>query len=127
VAKKAVKKAVNGRPPYVPDEKTKGLVFGMAIGGIPHDVIAAQVKITVGTLRKYYLNELDKGGTIARANIATRIYELAMAGNVTLLCFYAKTQMGWREKAPEDLPAQQITVYQGNDLSPEEWAQKYKP
>ena len=58
---------------------------------------------------------------------AARIYQLAMAGNVTLLCFYAKTQMGWREKAPEDLPAQQITVYQGNDLSPEEWAQKYKP
>lgn len=49
------------------------------------------------TLRKHYRSELDEGKDEVDALVSESIVSRALGGDTTLLIFYAKTRMGWRE------------------------------
>lgn len=51
--------------------------------GATEEAIAAAVGLSVPTLRKYYLRELDAGPALALAQLDQVMYRKAMAGNVS--------------------------------------------
>lgn len=69
--------------------------------GVSIKDICSLVGITERSARKLYQVELEKGRSLANAAIVGKLYELAMQGNVTALIFWAKTQLGWKEKQAE--------------------------
>ena len=69
----------------------------MKVANLTEDMMAACLGISEPTLRKYFRAELNEGKAKIDAQIANTIVAQALAGNTALLCFYAKTRMGWKE------------------------------
>jgi hypothetical protein len=75
--------------------------------------------IDAKTLRRHFGAELTRGRSIAHMRIKKRLYELAMAGDRTMLIFFAKTRFGWSEtmkveqSGPDGAPltAAQVQIY----------------
>lgn len=88
-----------GRPPFVPTEDETKLVGSMAAVGITHEQIALVIRdgIDADTLKKHFKDVLRTSKVKAHAKIGAEIYTRAIQGDTTLLIFYAKTQMGWKE------------------------------
>lgn len=90
---------------HKPTDQNRRTVESMAAYGITHDEIAAVIGVSDETLRKYYREELHLAATKANAKVAERIWHIAMGkvegqsvrDSVTMLCFWAKCRMGWRE------------------------------
>lgn len=72
-------------------------------------------------MSKTKLNELRKnndaveqavlnGRAKAATNITKKAYDLAMAGNVTMLIFWLKTQQGWKEPKEAEETKQPINI-----------------
>ena len=76
--------------------------------GITQEQVAMVIGITKPTLEKHFRDELDTAMIKAHSKIGKKIFALAMAGDKTLLIFYAKTQMGWKE----------TTILEGNEKAP---------
>ena len=53
------------------------------------------------TLRRHFAHELAIGKTKLDGICVSGIAKAMQSGQAWALCFYAKTRMGWREKAPE--------------------------
>ena len=70
--------------------------------GTPPDEIADLVGLNAQTLLNVYAQEIRIGRSRAKSAIRKKIYDLCLAGNVPLLIFYAKAQMGWNDKGQED-------------------------
>jgi DNA-binding XRE family transcriptional regulator len=87
-----------GRPAHKPTEQNIKTVRAMVAYGITHNEIAAVLGIDKKTLYKYYREEIDKSKPLAVAKIAEKLYAEALAGNMTAMIFYLKTQAGWRER-----------------------------
>ncbi len=88
-----------------PNQDQRDCVQSLASMGMPQDAIAAALKMSPPTLRKYFRKELDEGKAVANGKIAARLYDIALNGNkegeranVQALMFWAKVQMGWNEK-----------------------------
>ena len=79
------------------DENTAKLVRLLASLGITQASIAEQVKISLAVIKKVYRKELTEGKNYVHDLIHKTIVQLALKGDRTLLIFYAKTQMGWKE------------------------------
>ncbi len=62
------------------------------------------------TLRKYYQRELDRGKAVASSRVGKSLFEQAVSGNTAAAIFWAKVQMGWREKAPEEDKPEGTTI-----------------
>ena len=72
----------------------------MTAYGILQDDIAAALKMSDDTLRKFYADEIRIGATMANAKVAKNLFVHATGtgpGAVTAAIFWAKTRMGWRE------------------------------
>ena len=67
--------------------------------GTPHAVIARAISVSEPTLHRHFQHELKNGKTEVHAAIGKNITALALAGDRTMMIFYAKTRMGWRERA----------------------------
>lgn len=87
-----------GRPRlrYDPDVAEK--VRDMSRYGTPQEEIAGLVGISLVPLRRLYKKELELGRCLAKLSVRKKLYERCMAGDTACLIFYAKTQLGWREK-----------------------------
>ena len=85
--------------PHVPTEKNRATVGMMVLAGVDRDTIAAALKITKPTLRKYYKRELDEAKAHVDAEMASSLIKLARGGNVAAVIFYLKTRCGWSEKS----------------------------
>lgn len=92
----AAKKAL-GRPPYVPDDKTRAQVKTLAGMGISAMDIGKVVGISHPTVQKYYMNELEVGHIEAAAMVAQSLYKQATKGHVTACIFFLKCRAGWKE------------------------------
>jgi hypothetical protein len=64
------------------------------------DMIAASFDppISTDTLQRHYRAELDAGKREAIAAVGGRLLAKAMAGNLTAMIFYLRTQGGWAAK-----------------------------
>lgn len=65
--------------------------------GLPQEMIACLVGITAKTLRAKYKAELKMGKAKATVNVLQSHYKQCLAGNMTAIIWYEKTQLGWRE------------------------------
>lgn len=91
-----------GRPQIQRSEALAEIVLAESQAGTPQEEIATLVGMSLGTLRKIYAHELNLGRCQAKSAVRRKIYDLCMAGNVPILIFYAKTQLGWSEKSGKD-------------------------
>lgn len=93
--RKKTTKAV-GRPPYKPKPADRSLVKGMAMGGYPHRAIAAEVGISVNTLRKHLHAELTAGGAQANARVVNAAFRMASSGSDWKATqWWLACHMGW--------------------------------
>lgn len=66
----------------------------MVISDIGQDMIALCLRISVGTLRKYYRRELDTSYAIIVAEMGGKVVTRARAGDDKMLKFFLETH-GW--------------------------------
>lgn len=67
--------------------------------GTPHEVIARAIGVSEATLYRHFEHELKNGKAEIHATIGKNITAMALSGDKTMMIFYAKAQMGWRERA----------------------------
>jgi hypothetical protein len=67
--------------------------------GTPHEAIARALDISQPTLYRHFARELKDGKLEIHAAIAKGITAMALSGDKTMMIFYAKSQMGWRDRA----------------------------
>ncbi len=84
---------------FKPTDKERKDVAKMIAVGIPQESVAMVIRggIHKDTLRKHFRYELDTAMIKAHGKIGGKLFAMAMAGNISSLIFYAKTQMGWKE------------------------------
>ncbi len=74
-----------GRPEHIPTQQNRNRVSMLVALGWSNQRIAAAMLVTLPTLRKHYFSEL-KYRAVARdrldANLATKLWDLFLAGNV---------------------------------------------
>jgi len=87
-----------GRKPHEPTAATRKLVEKNSGTGLPHEQIAILIGIDDKTLRKHYARELALGKAKAHAKIGGKCFSRAMKGSDTMLIWWTKTQMRWREE-----------------------------
>ena len=86
------------RPAKKYSEDIARQVEEMRTRGLSIADIGQLVGLSEKTLTRLYRRELDKGIAIANYQVGNKIFEMATAGNVACLIFWAKTRMGWSEK-----------------------------
>jgi hypothetical protein len=91
-----------GRPPHIPDEKTRKTVEAMSSYGVPQEDIALVLDIDRKTLSKHYRRELDTAATKANAMVAGRLYQKCMKDDTSSIIFWLKTRAKWRDNSKDD-------------------------
>ena len=91
-----------GRPSIQRDPKLAEQIQAMRQYGTSLEDVSRAIGISVPTLKKLYPGELEKGVALANVAVGKKLFERCMAGDVVALIFWAKTQMGWREKDKKD-------------------------
>lgn len=88
-----------GNPPHVPTPEMRERVRTYA-KVMSQQMIAASFEppISTDTLQRHYRAELDAGKRDAVAAVGGRLLAKAMAGNLTAMIFYLRTQGGWTAK-----------------------------
>lgn len=74
-------------------------MIDLASKGTPQEDIARLLGMDAKTLRKVYCGELRQGMGMSNQAVAGKLFERCMAGDTACLIFWAKTRMGWSEKA----------------------------
>lgn len=90
------------RPKKIFDPLVARQVEDMRQKGLPISEVALLCEMSEKVLRRLYRKQLERGKAVANYQIAGKLFELAMAGNVTCLIFWAKTQMGWSTEKPQE-------------------------
>ena len=88
----------SGQPAFDPTEHQRQAVSALISIGYTTDVIAEVLHIPSRTLERHFAYELKHGRVLIQARIGGGIVASALAGDKTMMIFYAKTQMGWRER-----------------------------
>jgi len=65
--------------------------------GLTDEEISLAVGISESSLKRHYRKALRTGRAKAHLSVASKIYEMAMAGNVPMIQLFAKHQMGWKD------------------------------
>jgi hypothetical protein len=86
-----------GRPLHEPTDATKKQVEKWSGEGVSQDHIAIMLGISAPTLVKHYRFELDCGRAKAHCKMAGKAFSQAMSGDTTLIIWWTKTQMRWKE------------------------------
>ena len=104
----------SGRPAFVPSEKDRELAEKLAMWGVAEHHIAPLIGdgIDVHTMRKYLLEEIQRGRAKASMGIGSTLYQKAMAGDVASLIWWTKTQMRWAEQPKVIEISGQISITQ---------------
>jgi hypothetical protein len=109
--KKRAPRKGEGRPATKFTKVQRETILAMARVGITHVKIAEVMGTTNKTLRKHCQKELDFGSLLATAAVGSKLYDLALDGNVAACIFWMKARAGWTERA-------EITGKDGKDLMP---------
>jgi hypothetical protein len=83
---------------FIPTPDQQHAVACMVSVGTPHDVISRAIGVSERTLHRHFPHELTNGKAEIHAAIGKSITAMALAGDKTMMIFYAKAQMGWRER-----------------------------
>lgn len=89
-----------GRPPHVPDDKTRTMVRMMSALGISEDDMGLILQIDPKTLRKYYAEQLRIGHLEATTKVAAALYSTALKGGregTQAAIFWLRCRAGWRD------------------------------
>lgn len=86
-----------GRPKFKPDENVARQVEKLAALGVSQEDAGNILNFSVDTLMRRYAAEWNKGKSVAKAKIAGKLFEKAMAGDSSCIFFWLKTQAGWRD------------------------------
>lgn len=99
------------RKPFSVTDEQRRTVEAMAGFGVPHEDIAFVVGCSAPTLKKYCAHELRSGRVRANTQVGQTLFRLATGirengvviqpPNVAAAIYWTKSQMGWREKQPE--------------------------
>ena len=93
--KAAAPSAPVGRPPIEVDVK---LLEAMAERALTQADCAAVMGISVDTIQRRYLEVYERGVQKACASLRKKQFELAIAGNVTMLIWLGKNLLGQKDK-----------------------------
>jgi len=91
-------RAQQGRK-YEVTEQSRFMVKKMIAFGIPMKNVANIIGIGLSTLQKYFKNELETGHDEANFLVASKLFKMAMEGDVTSCIFWLKTRLGWKTTA----------------------------
>lgn len=83
---------------HEPTESQRLAVASLVSIGHSMQVISEALDIPDRTLKRHYAHELKHGREIIHARVGGSIVAQALAGHVTMQIFYAKAQMGWRDR-----------------------------
>ena len=97
--KKRAPRNGEGRPAKKFTEEQRETILAMARVGITHVKIAEVMGTTNKTLRKHCQKELDFGSLLATAAVGSKLYDLAIDGNVAACIFWMKARAGWTERS----------------------------
>lgn len=73
-------------------------VMALISFGTPLETISEIIKVPRTTIIRNFEREIKHGKALVHARIGTSIAAMALNGDKTMMIFYAKTQMGWRER-----------------------------
>lgn len=91
-----------GSPEHEPTEETRKLVRNFYAAGVPQSRLAEHIGITEVTLRKHYRKEMDLNLDGMTSELATNLYQDALAGDKQSREFWLKTRARWSFAKPED-------------------------
>lgn len=83
--------------PAVPTDESRKQIRLLALAGNTDDTIARVMSCSEAFLKKHYAPVLAEARVTANANIAGRLYQTAMSGNVAAMIFWCKTRLRWKE------------------------------
>lgn len=86
------------RKKFIPTDQDRELVIGLRAIGATHQRIGEVLGISHDTLTRHFPHELEIGYDELRGQIASKLFQMALDGDVTCLIFLAKTRLGWTEK-----------------------------
>lgn len=92
-----------GRPPHVPTKQNQEIAEGLAGYGIPHEKIAAILRIDHKTLHRHYQDQLDHGAAVVEAKLISNLLRIANGSDGTALkaiIFSLQCRFGWSPYAP---------------------------
>lgn len=92
-----------GRPPFEPTEEQRRLAEELGGLGLPQEMIARLLKVSVPTLVKYFSDELKLGESKSTAAISKTLFAKAIAGDTASLIFWLKARANWSERAPRQV------------------------
>jgi hypothetical protein len=98
---------------YIENDKHRGIVVDLARCGVPQEVIADTIGVSVPTMQKYYGEVLREGNAEAISGAAKSLYAKVKEGDNASLFFYLKTRAGYKETA---VVQNQYTDTNGKDL-----------
>jgi len=84
-----------GRPPKPVDEQKLDLLASL---GLTTAEIAAVLEVSPDTLEEKYAEEMAIGKQKCKASVRRKQFELAMAGNPTMLIWLGKQILGQKER-----------------------------
>jgi hypothetical protein len=87
----------NGGVKFTPTPEQRHAVACMISVGTPHEAIARALDISQPTMYRHFAHEVKNGKAAVHAAIAKRITAMALSGDKTMMIFFAKSQMGWRD------------------------------
>lgn len=93
--------ATLGRKPHEPTPEQRTKVRMLVAMGVAECDVARFYEMTVPTLRKHYMRELETGHIEANAQVARSLFQIAThktRPNATACIFWLKARAGWREE-----------------------------
>lgn len=88
----------NQKRKFVPTDEQRQAVMALVSIGTIHTTIARLLRFSQDTLVRHFKEELQNGREMVHARIGTGIAAMALSGDKTMMIFYAKAQMGWRDR-----------------------------
>lgn len=115
-----------GRPEVKRSEDLARRIKSYAAVGVPAADIAKTCGMSETTLRKLYGQELETASIDATAQVAGKLFQQCMDGNVTAQIFWMKTRAKWSEKTEVEVTNGGGVLVVGGVMTPEEWEQAAK-
>lgn len=110
-----------GRPVVNRSEDLARRIKSYAAVGVPAADIAKTCSMSETTLRKLYGEELATAAIDATAQVAGKLFQQCMDGNVTAQIFWMKTRGRWSEKTEVEVTNGGGVMIVGGVMTPEEW------
>lgn len=110
-----------GRPEVKRSEDLARRIKSYAAVGVPAADIAKTCSMSETTLRKLYSEELETAAIDATAQVAGKLFQECMGGNVTAMIFWMKTRGRWSEKSEVEVTGGGGVLVVNPVMTPEEW------